>query len=168
MMIQMTALQQLDGGTPGYLAFGAGAVIYGIVAFLRRGAAKRNALPSDWLGRGAAAAYLLVLAVNMTFFAPETHVSTGLHQVPGPCDVEETDITGAVRNRFLCTDNYEEDFSFACAAPPADGTQWFTICGMAHANYPAYAGAVGGLSLAGMVVFSVLFGRIGSIANRAP
>ena len=161
MMLQMTVLQTIDGGTPGYPAFGIGLATYGAVAFLGRRGVKQGQLPVDWLGRGAAAAYLLMLAVNMTFFEPATHQSTGLHQLPGPCEVEEPDILGGTRKKFLCTDDYQEDFTFTCARPPADGTRWFTICGKAHTNYAAYAGVVGGLSLSGIVVFSMLFGALG-------
>ena len=160
MMIQMTILQTINGGTPRYLALCIGLVTYGTVAFLGRRAMSGSELSIDWLGCGATAAYLLMFAFNMTFFAPETHVSTGLHQPPGPCDVEATDITGATRKQFLCVDNYEEDFTFACTTPPADGTQWYTICGRAHTNYALYAVGVGGLALVGIVVFSLLFGTI--------
>ncbi len=166
MMLQMTVLQTIDGGAPGYLAFGLGLATYGTVAFLGYRPVNRAKLPIDWLGIGATTAYLLMLTVNMTFFTPETHVSTGLHQLPGPCDVEEPDILGGARNKFLCIDDYEEDFTFACTTPPADGTRWFTVCGKAHANYAAYATTVGGLSLVGIVMFSTFFGIIGYIAMR--
>lgn len=166
MMLQMTALQTIDGGTPGYLAFGLGLAVYGTVAFLGCRPVSRSKLPVDWLGSVATIAYLVMLTVNMTFFTPETHVSTGLHQLPGPCDVEESDILGSTRKKFLCINYYEEDFTFACTTPPADGTRWFTICGKAHTNYAAYAAAVGGLSLVGIVVFSMFFGVIGNIAMR--
>ena len=109
------------------------------------------------LGR-AAVAYLLMLTVNMTFFAPESHVSTGLHQLPGPCAVEESDILGSMRERYLCIDDYSEDFTFDCTTAPADGTQWFTVCGKEHSNYAAFAAVVGGLSLAGTAVLFSLFG----------
>lgn len=166
MMVQITALQTIDGGTPGKLAFGLGVAAYGTVAFLSRRAATRRKLPVDWLGLAAAAAYLLMLTVNMTLFAPETHVSTGVHQMPGPCDVEESDILGGTRKKFLCIDDYEEDFTFACTTPPADGTRWFTICGKAHTNYPAYSAAVGSLSLVGIAVFSMFFGVLARVARR--
>ena len=161
MMAQITVLQIINGGTPGYLAFGIGLAIYGTVAFLGRRAVNPSERPVDWLGRTAVATYLLMLAFNMSFFAPETHVSTGLHQLPGSCDAQDTDITGVRRRKFLCVDDYEEDFTFACTAPPAVGAQWFTICGKAHTNYAAYAAGVGGLALGGIVVFSMLFGAIG-------
>ena len=160
MMAQITVLQIINGGTPGYLAFGIGLAIYGTVAFLGRRAVNPSERPVDWLGRTAVATYLLMLAFNMSFFAPETHVSTGLHQLPGSCDAQDTDITGVRRRKFLCVDDYEEDFTFACTAPPAVGTQWFTICGKTHTNYAAYAAGVGGLALGGIVVFSMLFGAI--------
>ena len=161
MMVQMTALQFINGGTLGYLGLGLGLLAYTALVFLGRNNRKSTALPVDWLGRGASAAFLLMLAFNMTFFAPETHVSTGLHQLPGPCDAQDVDITGKVRKAFLCVADYEEDFTFACTTPPADGTQWYSICGKAHSNYPAYVAGVGGLSLAGILVFSFLFGGLG-------
>ena len=166
MMLQMTALGALDGRTPGYLAFGLGVAAYGVVASLRRRPLSRRKLPVDRLGLGVVAALLLMLTVNMTFFAPETHVSTGLHQVPGPCDVEESDILGGTRTKFLCIDNYQEDFTFACTTPPAGGARWYTVCGKAHTNYAASAATVGGLSLAGIAAFSVLFGAVGRVASR--
>ena len=160
MMLQMTVLQIIDGGTPSYLAFGIGMAAYSTVALRGRRAVSRSELPVDWLGRGAAL-YLLMLTVNMTFFAPETHVSTGVHQLPGPCEVQESDIIGGTREKFLCINDYDEDFTFACATPPADGTEWFTICGKPHTNYAAYTAAVGSLSLVGIVVLSMLFGAKG-------
>ena len=158
MVAQITVLQTIDGGTPAYLALGIGLAAYGTVAFLGRRTVSRSERPVDWLGRGAAAAFLVMLAFNTAFFAPETHVSTGLHQLPGPCDVESTDFTGVTRKAFLCVTDFDEDFTFACTTPPADGTQWFTICGKAHTNYAGYVSAVGGLALAGIVVFSLFFG----------
>ena len=71
---------------------------------------------------------------------------------------QETDITGATRQAFLCVADYEEDFTFACTTPPADGTQWYTVCGKPHASYAAHAGGVGGLALLGLAVFATLFG----------
>ena len=139
MMVQMTVLQTLDGGTPAYLALGAGLAAYGAVALLGRRRRLRDTRPVDWPGRGATAAYFLMLASSMLFFTPETHVSTGVHQLPGPCDVTATDITGATRQAYLCVDDYEEDFTFACTTPPAHGAQWYTVCGKPHTNHAAYA-----------------------------
>ena len=107
MMVQMTVLQTIDGGVPGYLALGIGLTGY------------------------AAAAWLGLRALNWRRRR----------------DVLGTDITGVTRRKFLCVDDYEEDFTFDCSTLPADGTQWYTICGRPHTNYAVYATAVGGLSL---------------------
>ena len=167
MALQMTILQTLDGGVPGYLALGIGIACYiaGALAGLR--VAGRTARPGDWVGGGAVGAFLLMLTFNMSFFAPETHVSTGVHQLPGPCDVRDADITGTARRRFLCVEDYEEDFTFDCAEPPADGTQWYTICGKAHTNPVRYAAVVGTLSLGGILFFSLLFGRRSGVRSTA-
>ena len=129
---------------------------------------RRGALPVDWLARATAAAYLVMLALNMAGFSPETHVSTGVHQLPGACDAQDTDITGHARRTFLCVEDFDEDFTFACAAPPAHGTQWFTVCGKAHAHYAAHAAGVGALALLGLVVFSMMFGAVGCARDRTP
>ena len=166
MMVQMTVLQTIDGGVPGYLALGIGLTGYAAAAWLGLRAANWRRRRVDWLGLGAVGAYLFMLVFNMTLFAPETHVSIGVHQLPGACDVLDTDITGVTRRKFLCVDDYEEDFTFDCTTLPADGTQWYTICGRPHTNYAVYATAVGGLSLGGVLVFSLLFGAMGG-ARRA-
>lgn len=165
MMAQMFVLQLLDGGAPGLIAFCSGVAVYGAVSFFGRRSARPTAQPVDWLGRGAAA-YLMAFALSMVFFAPETHVSSGLHQLPGPCGVEESDITGSTREKFLCVEDYTEDFTFTCTTPPAHGTQWYTVCGKEHSNYPAYAAAVAGLVLAGIATFFAMFGAGGRSVGR--
>lgn len=165
MMAQMFVLQLLDGGTPGLVAFCTGAVIYGSVSYFGRRAARPEGQPVDWLGRGAAA-YLIALVICMAFFAPETHVSSGLHQVPGPCGVEESDITGNTRDKYLCVEDYAEDFTFACTTPPAHDVQWYTVCGKEHSNYPAYVAVVSGLVLAGIAALYAVFGALGGSAGR--
>ena len=163
MMVRMTVLQTIDGGVPGYLALGIGLTGYAVAAWLGLRALNWRRRRTDWLGLGAVGTYLFMLVLNMTLFTPETHVSTGVHQLPGACDVLDTDITGVTRRKFLCVDDYEEDFTFDCSTLPADGTQWYTICGRPHTNYAVYATAVGGLSLGGIAVFALLFGALGGI-----
>ena len=102
----------------------------------------------------------------MAFFAPETHVSSGLHQVPGPCGVEESDITGNTCDKYLCVEDYAEDFTFACTTPPAHDVQWYTVCGKEHSNYPAYVAVVSGLVLAGIAALYAVFGALGGSAGR--
>ncbi len=161
MALQMTALQLLDGGVPGYLALGVGVGLYATVALLGRGRGT-DLRPVDWLGLGAVASFLLMLGICMALFAPETHVSTGVHQQTGPCDARDTDITGASRQSFLCVEDYEEDFTFDCAEPPGHGARWYTICGKPHTDYLAYAAGTGALSLGGMIAFLLMFGGGGA------
>ena len=158
MLAQMTVLQSLEGGTPGYVSFALGVAIYAAVALFVRTPGSVGALGVDWLGRCAATAYLVMLMVNIVVFAPETHVSTGVHQVPGACDAENTDITGVTRKTFLCLSEFDEDFTFECTTPPAQGAEWYTICGKAHQNYAAHVAAVTAFSLFGILVFVMLFG----------
>ena len=51
MMMQITILQAINGGTPRYLALCIGLVTYGTVAFLGRRAVSRSELSVDWPGR---------------------------------------------------------------------------------------------------------------------
>ena len=166
MVAQMTVLQTLDGGVPGYVALGVGIAVYAAAALVALAHRSRTPRVADWLGAGAVGAFLLMLAVNMAFFDPSDHVSTGVHQVPGACDVEDTDITGVTRRKYLCLADYDEDFTFDCTSPPADGAQWYTICGKPHANYVAHAVGVGTLALGGIAVFMGLFATVQSNRGR--
>jgi hypothetical protein len=134
MMLQMTLLQQLDGGTPRYLALGLGLAIYAVLA--ARGLRVARPRPRDRLDRVARALVLCHLTGLLLIgfsFRPETHVSTGVHQPVGRCHVEVTDITGLKRYAFLCPSDFDEDYTFDCAgAPPREGATWYTICGRAH------------------------------------
>lgn len=154
MMVQMTALQQLDGGTPGYVALGGGLLIYAALAFVgRRTASPRSVTRYDRTLSWAITAHLLGLTVIMAAFDPATHVSTGVHQLPGKCYVEATDITGATRHAFLCAADFDEDYTFACAAPPADEAEWYTICGKPHSHRALWFCGVFALCLGGMLAF---------------
>lgn len=160
MMVQITIVQQIDGGAPGYGALAGGWIAYAALVILGR----KRAMPEppragDRLLLGAAIAYFTVLVAIMAFANPVTHVSTGVHQTVGECYVEATDITGFTRHEFLCASDFDEDYSFECVdEPPADGTQWYTICGRAHSNFAAWMTGVGLLGLVGIGLFSGMLG----------
>lgn len=160
MMLQMTVLQQLDGGTPGYLAFAAGWAVYiGLVIWGWRSANPEPQRVDDKLLFGAALFYFITLTGIMAAFDPATHRSTGVHQTPGECYVEVTDITGSTRHEFLCATDFDEDYSFECVdAPPADDQRWYTVCGRAHQNFGAWMLGVGVLGVVGIGLFTMLLG----------
>lgn len=161
MVLQITPLQQLDGGAPGYVALATGIVAYAALAW--RGRARLSIpepRPTDrvaWFAVLVHAAVLLTIALS---FDPATHRSTGVHQTVGECYVEAQDVTGLTRHLYLCADDYDEGFSFDCAATPVDGARWYTVCGRPHDAFGAWATGVGALTLAIALVFSLLFGRL--------
>jgi hypothetical protein len=161
MVVQMTALQQVDGGTPGIGALALGAVAY--IALVLRGRASIAPRPldrADRVLRVYVIGYFLALLGIGLAFNPATHRSTGLHQPTGKCYVEAKDIAGLIRHEFLCVSDFTEDFSFACVgAPPPEGTTWYTICGRPHARFARWMGGLGGLAAAGLAAFLLLLGR---------
>jgi hypothetical protein len=163
MMIQMTVLQQLDGGTPGYVALVTTAVLYAGLAWRGyRSSQPAPAVDVDRVFTKMVFAYFGVLTLIMAVFDPATHVSTGVHQLPGKCHVEAKDITGLTRHEFLCVMDFEEDYTFECAKPPSDNQEWYTICGKPHSSYARWLGGVGGLGILGCV----LFGGLRSVPPR--
>ncbi|MCB9598291.1 MAG: hypothetical protein H6719_36595 [Sandaracinaceae bacterium] len=162
MVLQMTVLQQLDGGAPGYVALGVGVGVYAVAAALgARKAKPTDPRPVDRLANGGVVVYYLGLIAVMALADPASHRSTGVHQEVGECYVEATDVTGLTRYQYLCAADFDEDFSFACVdEPPADGTTWYTICGRPHTAFGRWMGGVLGLGLLGSLVYSWLFGGL--------
>ncbi len=160
MVVQMTGLQQLDGGTPGHFAFVGGVGAYlGLVAWGWRSRKPEPQRPGDRLLYGATLVYFTTLVALMAAFDPVSHRSTGVHQTVGECYVEVTDITGMTRHEFLCASDFDEDFSFECVdAPPPDGSQWYTVCGRAHRDFTAWMLGVGLLGVVGIGLFTLLLG----------
>ncbi len=165
MMVQITVLQQLDGGAPGYAALGVGVGLYAILALRGRYAARMDPVTVDAtaagspLLRGVLAGYFVTLASIALLFDPTTHVSTGLHQPTGACYVEATDITGHTRHAFLCAHDFHEDFTFACTETPVGDRSWYTVCGRPHENAVVWKGGVALLCFGGLAVFALLLGR---------
>lgn len=160
MLVQITILQQLDGGAPRYLALAGGWLAYATLVVLGRKTAKPEPPhPADRSLLAAAIVYFIVLFSIMASFDPATHVSTGVHQTTGECYVEATDITGFTRYDYLCPSDFDEDYSFDCpAAANNDDARWYTICGRAHSNFAAWLASVGSLGLVGIGLFSGLLG----------
>jgi len=162
MVLQITVLQQLDGGAPAYIALGTGVALY-VVVFIWRGRGSIDRLtpdPADRPAHVAVLVYAATLVLCMAAFDPASHVSSGAHQEAGECYVDAQDITGLTRHRYLCVEDFEEDFTFACTEPPADGARWYTICGRAHTSFVAWMSGVAvlGVFIAGLFTFLFGFG----------
>jgi hypothetical protein len=159
MMIQMTALQQIDGGCPGYGALAGGVIIY-LVCTFSKGVPKAGT--SQQLDRVLAAGvviYALSLVTVGALFDPAAAVSEGLHQEVGECGVEQTDITGFSRFQFLCLEDFDEEFTFDCTEEPEQGATWYTVCGTPHASFGKWMGGMTALCLAVASLFGFLLGR---------
>ena len=160
MMVQMTVLQQLDGGVPG--PRGLVAIVLAFAAAIAAGWRRRAEQPRRPFDRallGVVVVYFAALTVIMAAFDPASHRSASIHQTVGPCYVEAVDITGLTRFEFLCPGDFDEDFTFACTEPPADGARWYTVCGRSHRNRALWLGAVAALAALGVAIFGGLLGR---------
>ncbi|MEJ7730296.1 MAG: hypothetical protein WKG00_13890 [Polyangiaceae bacterium] len=160
MMVQMTVLQQLDGGVPGIRGLLLTIVLFAVVAF--RGLRRTTATPPRAVDRilgGALAVYFATLVGVLAVFDPARHRSESFHQTYGACHVEATDITGARRYEFICAEDYDEDFSFDCGGPlPADGTAWYTVCGKPDPRFATTLVATLALAALGALAYASLLG----------
>ena len=169
MMVQMGVLQQIDGGVPGPRGLAVIVVIYGIVVARAWSRRAPNGFAADRLLRIAVPIHLATLALIGAFFDPSTHVSASVHQTYGPCGVVARDITGHERHEFLCAEELDEDFDFACVQelPPAH-TEWYTVCGRKHHDFATWMSGLAGLALIGGALFVRLFTTDASRSTRRP
>lgn len=160
MMLQMTVLQQLDGGTPGRFAFAGGLLGYaGVVAWGWRSREPEAPRMHDRKLYAASIFYFATLVAIMASFDPASHRSTGVHQTVGECYVEVSDFTRNTRHKYLCARDFDEDYTFECVdALPVDGSSWYTVCGRAHSRFGAWMLGVSLLGVVGIGVFTLLLG----------
>ena len=98
--------------------------------------------------------YFGYLFANMVYGVPENHVSTGVHQETGDCSVHANDISGHLRQVYLCKDSFKEDFSFDCLASDKETPEWYTIFGLPHSDKTAYVKAIGFLGTLGAITYT--------------
>ena len=162
MIAEMTPLQVLDGGMPGIRGLVAVVALFAWIAWrgLRRAPAGRAIVRgADRVLLVAAVAYFATLVVVVAAFDPGSHESTSLHQTYGPCHVTATDVTGARRYEYVCAEDFDEDFGFDCTpGVPADGAQWYTVCGRPHTSFARWLLAVSLLGVAGALLYGYLLG----------
>ena len=89
MVVQITALQQLDGGVPGMRGLIVITLVFaGLAAAGWRGRVRSAPSLHDGTLLGAAGVYFVTLTLCMALFRPETHQSASAHQTVGACYVE--------------------------------------------------------------------------------
>ncbi|KAI9022670.1 hypothetical protein DFJ74DRAFT_768358 [Hyaloraphidium curvatum] len=164
MVAQITVLQQLEGGTPGYLSLAVGAALYASIALVGFSAA-RSAYPSDRSPADRSlflsiAAYLILLPTLVASFRPESHHSAGIHQTFGPCGVKALDIAGNERDVYVCGEPRDGSYTFSClAGMPDEGAEWYTVCGAPFDERGRWIAAVGGMAAAGMAAYAAVLMR---------
>lgn len=157
MMVQMTLLQLVDGGTPGYGALAVGATLY--AAFALRslwGTVTFRFAPQ--VNHLLVFAYLITLAIVGAVFDPATHVSTGVHQEIGECYVEQTDITRQTRFQYLCAADYDEPYLLACDVDAPASNTWYTVCGTPSLDHGRYVRGLWAVCVLGFGLFVGLAG----------
>jgi hypothetical protein len=174
MVVQMTVLQQLDGGVPGIRS-----LCFIVIAYLalvglgfrraqaRQGSAGRGwPSPHDRLLNVGIIVYFTTLVIIGIAFDPATHRSASMHQTYGPCHEKAIDIAGHTRYKFLCAQDFDEDFTFDCVASlPAAGSDWYTVCGRPHRDFRRFLLGVGALGALGILLYSFL---LGTLRRRRP
>jgi ABC-type proline/glycine betaine transport system permease subunit len=160
MMIQMTILQQVDGGAPGLYTL---ILIVCLYTGLTIGGFKKSKpepqCKTDRPLLGLMGAHFSLFLLILLAFDPVTHRSNSAHQTVGPCGVEAKDLLGFTRHQFLCVTDFDEDFTFDCVdALPAHGSNFYTVCGKAHTNRGLWITVVGLLGLVGFLLYAYLFG----------
>ena len=165
MVVQMTGLQQLDGGVPGsHGLFFIITVYLGIAGSGWQRARRRpsgSGHPRDLMLNAAIVGYFTTLVIIGLAFDPATHRSASMHQTYGACHEKATDISGHTRYKFLCAQDFDEDFSFDCVPSlPAAGSDWYTVCGRPHKDRQRFLLGVGALGGLGILLYSFLLGTL--------
>lgn len=55
--------------------------------------------------------YFAIHAGIMAVFNPEEQISTGAHQVYGPCEMQDVDMMMMPRNRYICSERYKDGWT---------------------------------------------------------
>ena len=82
--------------------------------------------------------YYLLLFANSLAGDPASHLSTGVHQEIGDCNVRAADLSGHQRQVYLCKETHKQDWSLDCDQLCSENmfgdcdyqsTTWYTVCG---------------------------------------
>lgn len=112
---------------------------------------------SAWLNLAIVIYYLTLIGI-IIFGKPENHTSVGVHQTVGPCHVQGTDISGNVRELYICKENVINGFDINYkAATPKDYTNWYTITGKPYPDFWLWAKAMSLINLLAIVIYTLLY-----------
>ncbi len=144
MVVQVRFLQLFDDNLPGPRGLVIGIVLYlGLVAW---GWRRREPPPLRAPDRPlllAAVLYFATLTTIMAVFDPATHRNESMHQVYGPCDVEAKDLMGLTRKKYVCAEDFDEDYTFTCVdTTPEPYAEWYTVCGRGHRQFPRFMAGI--------------------------
>src|SRR5690606_28670433 len=158
MVLQVRALQPLDGGIPGIRGLVVLVALYlGLVAWCWSRRKPPTLRASDRPLRLAAILYFCTLATVMAVFDPGTHRSASMHQTYGPCHVEAKDIMGLTRYQYVCAEDFDEDYTFECVqGRPEPYAEWYTVCGKPHSDFPRHMLGVAMLCALGLAAYGWL------------
>jgi hypothetical protein len=158
MMVQMRALQLFDDGIPGVRGLVAVVVLYlGLVAWGWRRREPPALRAPDRPLQAVAVLYFATLTMVMAVFDPSTHRSASMHQVYGPCHEEAKDIMGFTRYKYVCAEDFDEDYSFDCVdTRPELHAQWYTVCGKQHTDFPRFMLGIAFLCALGIATYGTL------------
>ncbi|MCA9710436.1 MAG: hypothetical protein KDK70_31640 [Myxococcales bacterium] len=172
MMVQVRILQLFDGGVPGPAGLVAAVVVYlALTAWGWRRREPPALAASDRPLQVAAVAYFATLAAIMAVFDPATHRNESMHQTYGPCHEVAYDIMGLRRYRYVCAEDFDEDYTFDCLdRRPEPMAEWYTVCGRPHRDFPRFMAGVAILCALGIAAYgTTLRGRaLGRALGRAP
>ena len=118
---------------------------------------------SNWFLTVSLEWYFLLLVANLFSSDPTRHVSTGVHQELGDCQVREADLAGHLRQVFLCRETHSQDWSLQCDELCSQNmfgdcdTQtdtWYTVCGKPFNNFPLHVAAILALACIGSFTYA--------------
>ena len=118
----------------------------------------RSSSLSNWFLTVSLEWYFLLLVANMFSSDPSRHVSTGVHQELGDCEVRAADLAGHLRQVFLCRESHSQDWSLDCDELCSQNmfgdcdTQtdtWYTVCGQSAPGSQSHHQALTRLIISG-------------------
>lgn len=171
MMIQMAVLQLVSfdiQGMPSINSLVAVLVIYcGLIGFYwqQRKLEVSSSLTS-WLLMVCLEWYYLLLIANSLSSDPASHLSTGVHQEIGDCNVRAADLSGHMRQVFLCPESHSQDWNLDCDELCSENMfgdcdfqskHWYTVCGKPHKDFVLFAGVIAALGTLGSFTYAYAF-----------